>query len=344
MPDVSRRLIELSAAQAAGAGHCSTEADYVTQLRELSAAYNRDPTLFTYADVSKMFRCMLRYNSRSGEPGSLPSLTAGVARLFNDIDRQPDFDTYQFYTLLFNGLGIAYIKTANTRVLTPKDVKLINESWIGLVYLNSLKAERDVSPYFKYIYCAYTCGQLAAELPNMAEACCGGLSTTVYSVQEQIVGPNLHKWLVTPGRAPQDITAVYIQLIKALVQAASHGVNTFNFRPIDVIVKEAPLAVTLSATQAFVARAYPVIVDFSDCQATGVTDRYNPTVVSGDDVMTLRQMFASALGRYPAGYQQFVAEYPAVNFASLNIPTPVLAALGGEVVVESTTTYQLGAA
>jgi hypothetical protein len=164
-PEIRKRLSDIETVQRTAFSQCSSREEYMLELERLLANYRSNPQTFDHSRLASLFRCIIFYSAVSIPTNTVPTLTARISNLISDLQYQKTVDSYLFYHVVSAGLQVARIKTTNSRSFTDKDNQLINETWIALLYLNSLKNERDPSPYFKYVYGAYTCGMLTLTHP-----------------------------------------------------------------------------------------------------------------------------------------------------------------------------------
>ena len=344
-PEIKARLVEIETVQRASFAQCTTREDYIRQLNQLVDIYRTQPTYFDYFRLAQLFRCMLLYsavNTPNVPLGTVPSLSAKISNLVNDLQRNPSSTQYYTFQLISNGMQLARVKTTNTKSLTTRDNLLINEVWIGMVFLNTLKdVEVDPSPYFKYIYGAYSCGMLDLEGPNMAQACCSG-SGVFYSLEENVLGGQvLGDWMDDPERTDIELGLLYVQLIKAFGQAAAHGVAGFGLTSNDILIRNAPITVILSPEQELNVPFYPVIVDFTKCRALAPANgRYTSGYQDTTDIIRLRATIISRLRDRVGTVAEFISAYPNPNARTLQLPVEIFNYLTGQGVAASQMNWQ----
>jgi len=328
-PEIKRRLVEIEAVQLGSVQNnkCASRGSYAEILRQLLEDYTSGHSVITYEELAQLFRCFMYYSTDSMPNYNVPNLTARISTWINDMSYvgASESQAYKYYSLVSSGLDLARIKTTNSSSLSQRDNLLINEVWIGMVYLDTLKGEN--MPYFKYIYGAYTCGALDPTTPNMAQACCGG-GGVFYSLEEKIdSATTLANWLDDRNVPYLQYSLAYIQMIKAFERAAGHGVTDFEPRRFDILMRRVPIEFKVTNDLKLKATQYPIIIDFTRCNArpllsSGRGSSYVPTSISATDVELLRGLFYPALvGSVDEVrvIKKFISEYPYVENGKLDL-------------------------
>lgn len=323
-PEVKAKINEIDTIFNKNFSDCDTKESYLLELRRLSQDYDLNKLDFTYRHLAKVIGCLIRYASDAQPGGTVPTLTARVSVLVNDLKYIGTVDNYINYNIITNGMELMRLKTTNASNFTTRDSELINEVWIGMKYLNNLKESEPNSPYFKYIYCAFSCGALNVQnsnaMVNLAQACCSA-GRVFYSVEENVLGSvSLASYIQRNRDQPYqwNIARIYVQLLIALDEAAQLGVNNFLMKTNDIAIRYLPDGTDAPVKiigDTFKINAYPIIVDFRQCNALpyiqnpdGSGLAFQPTQILYADISALRSIFLSELRS--GDVHDFISNYP----------------------------------
>lgn len=273
--------------------------------------YHKHPEEFiSNVNLQKLLLLVINYSAVTQPPTSVPTLNGCVSILTNTLKKA--------YPLLYDVKSceqtVCFLKTSNDIEFTATTSEIINEATVGLLHLNKLN-----SGYFKYIYGAFGGGPLT-DKHNLSASCNGINNDVFYMLEEKVNGQQLDVWLAE-NKNDTDYIKVYYQLIKALGEASSVGVNDFNINEGNILVRKQLAKVNITGSKKeFITNSIPCIVNFLRASFSNT-----PVIATKQDIDNLRQIFLSRLTAHGSAYQ-FITKYPT---GSYNLPEELLTLLNG---------------
>jgi hypothetical protein len=244
--------------------------------------------------LQKLLLLAINYSAVSQPLTSVPTLSGAISVLTNTLTKKNPL----LYEVKSGTPTVCLLKTSNDIEFTATTSEIINEVVVGLVYLNKLN-----SGYFKFIYGAFGGGPLTNKL-NLAQSCNGVNNDVFYSFEEKVDGKDLASWL-SEYQDDTEYIKLYYQLIKAMGEASSVGVNDFNINEGNIVVREVPVQVKIIGTEAnFTTNFIPCIVNFLRASFTP-----QKVIASETDIKNIKNIFLSRLNLQGRAYK-FITEYP----------------------------------